>query len=537
MDAHSFDAAGTVHQEGRRGEPLNAEPSPDKLTSQLVTPQENLYRRNHGDIVYQPSSDQGLTQAHWHLDLIVDRDIADELDWTAWKSDLPVVQPQTGDGDEQQEEAAQDYHRRMMASSRATTASVADLQQQFPERSVVAAMECAGNRRGDMSKRGKQAEGIQWNQGTIGNALWQGASLREYLLASGVPDPYAHHSPERQARLAPTAEYIASDGAQWSRDVHIHFLSAQPSAEPDDPAGQSFGSSLPLATAMHPNQDVLLCWAASRQQLGSSHGYPLRVVIPGHVAARWVKWLRTLRITRFENDSPPMKDDYKVLEPPRGASEAERAQWLDSMMGEGKDPQARRRALDKAPPLMRLGVGSGLSTPTDHQQVRVEEDGAFAAEGYAVGTEGSPVDLVELVVVPDEEDVGSGAGTDAGGGGEASLERLRLSAQKVPASQWVQLRLDGTNTTRVLPKAAPSGSDIRVADVHDSNPNGYTWSWTLWKARVPAPDGERASNTWALVVRCTTAAGVQQELQSPWNVRGFRERSWPVVRGLRFASR
>lgn len=421
-DAFNFDAEGVVHQTGvsildsqllqvpvpcerdsfacvsltkcepiflvitnvqRHGEPLNAEPDAATLTSSVITQQSDLYRRNHGEIIYQPPSKDDNT--HWKLDLIVDRDVAEELGWQQWESDSQAETPSraTEDADD-----LSDYHRRVMATSKTTSQSVAELQQKFQERTVVAAMECAGNRRSDISKRGTKAEGIQWSQGTIGNALWQGASLREFLLAQGIPDPYAHHSSAGLEQLAPTAESIMTDSAEWARRTYVQFLSAQPSSESTDPAGQFFGSSLTLATALHPNQDVLLCWAASRQQLGSSHGYPLRAVIPGHVAARWVKWLRTLRISRFENDSPPMKDDYKVLRPPAGASETERKEWMQKMMGENKDGDARQEELHKAEPLMRLGVGSGLSEPSPDSQVEQDASGRFQAKGYAVGTEG-----------------------------------------------------------------------------------------------------------------------------------------------------
>lgn len=159
---------------------------------------------------------------------------------------------------------------------------------------------------------------------------------------------------------------------------------------------------------MHPNQDVLLCWSASRQKLGSSHGYPLRVVIPGHVAARWVKWLRGLRISRDENDSPPMKDDYKILRPPVNATEEERRQWVQKMMGEEKDVRAREEELHKAKPLMRLGVGSGLSTPVQGQRIGevggTEGQATLEAAGYAVGTEGESSVPTERLCVCDPMD-------------------------------------------------------------------------------------------------------------------------------------
>ncbi|CAO1635108.1 unnamed protein product [Jaminaea pallidilutea] len=523
----------------RHGEAFNAEPDVQKLTDQLVTSQDELYRRNHDDIVYQPGASTAgrVAEQEWQLDLTVDHDIADELGWNQWKRALGATAGSSESHD----------HAAVVAASHTKSWTLKQLQQDYPQKSVVAAMECAGNRRSDMSSREgvRKAEGIQWNQGTIGNALWQGASLRDFLLSQSIPDPYGDHASTSNT-LAPTEKSFATESALWSRNTHIHFLSSQPCSESSSPAGQVFGSSLPLCIAMHPNQDVLLCWSASRQRLGSSHGYPLRVVIPGHVAARWVKWLRGLRISRDENDSPPMKDDYKILRPPVNATEEERRQWVQKMMGEEKDARAREEELHKAKPLMRLGVGSGLSTPLQGQRISevggTEGQATLEAAGYAVGTEGSPVSLVELLLLPDDQE-----NPDASDS-EHSTESLRQAANAVDATQWHRVELDESNTQKVLP--ALKGSDDRNpahGDGEDkddqglltttANRNGFTWSWTLWKAQVPLPAPERRSESerWALVVRCTTSQGVQQELQSPWNVRGFRERSWPVVRGLTFS--
>lgn len=62
-----------------------------------------------------------------------------------------------------------------MASSKSVRISIAELHESMKEKRIVAAMECAGNRRADMSERGpRKAEGLQWQSATIGNALWAG---------------------------------------------------------------------------------------------------------------------------------------------------------------------------------------------------------------------------------------------------------------------------------------------------------------------------------------------------------------------------
>ncbi|PWN20953.1 molybdopterin binding oxidoreductase [Microstroma glucosiphilum] len=497
----------------KHGEAFNAEPDASTLTSSLITPQKELYRRNHDDIIYQPASTSSKPEVEtdWKLSFLVDRDVAEHLDWKQWKSDTSFS-PRSAQAED---------HDAIIASSKSVRISIAELHQSMKEKRVVAAMECAGNRRADMSERGpRKAEGLQWQSATIGNALWAGASVRDFLLQQGIPDAYEHIRDKEN--LPPTVRSLENDSAPWSRNTYLHFLSSQPCSESQSPTGHVYGSSVPLCTALHPNQDLLLAWGVDGQRLDSTHGYPLRAALPGHVAARWTKWLSMLRISFYEDDSPPMTLDYKLLEPPKGASEEERRQWIDSMMGEGKDEKKREAEVAKAKPLMRLGVGSGVSEPQEDDKIEVNDKGEMAAEGYAVGTEGSPVSLVELLLV-----------RDPGSSNLDAMEDLRRAANEQPASAWTRLELDESNSRKVLPKhKGSSEDDIAIADAKEAK---FSWSWTLWRAQVPVPAEARGSGEkYALVMRGTTSAGVRQELQSPWNIRGFRERSWPVVTGLTF---
>jgi DMSO/TMAO reductase YedYZ molybdopterin-dependent catalytic subunit len=46
--------------------------------------------------------------------------------------------------------------------------------------------------------------------------------------------------------------------------------------------------------------DVLVAYEMNGEPLPPSHGYPIRVVIPGHVAVRSVKWLDRITLSAEE---------------------------------------------------------------------------------------------------------------------------------------------------------------------------------------------------------------------------------------------
>ncbi|KAK5662162.1 hypothetical protein OQA88_8067 [Cercophora sp. LCS_1] len=178
--------------------------------------------------------------------------------------------------------------------------TLAELKARFPTHKVTAVLQCSGNRRNDMTRHAGKTNGLQWGVGAISNAEWEGVRLADVLADAGLKTA----SPTSATRTSS----VEADAPE-PKSLHVQFSGLE-----------AYGSSIPLPKAVDPSGDVLLAFGMNGQPLPRDHGYPLRAVVPGTVAARSVKWLSKIVVSDEESPSQWQRRDYKSFGPNEGAN-------------------------------------------------------------------------------------------------------------------------------------------------------------------------------------------------------------------------
>ncbi|KAK5115853.1 hypothetical protein LTR85_009447 [Meristemomyces frigidus] len=163
--------------------------------------------------------------------------------------------------------------------------SMDDLKNNFEAINIPVLLACDGNRRKELNMI-KKSKGFSWGAGATGCVYWKGPLLRDVLLAAGVKE----------------GRYTGEDKQRW-----VNFQGA------DEPSEGKYETCIPLDYAMNPTNDVLLAYEMNDVPLPPDHGYPLRVLIPGYVGGRCVKWLKKIWVSENENESHYHIWDNRVL--------------------------------------------------------------------------------------------------------------------------------------------------------------------------------------------------------------------------------
>lgn len=214
------------------------------------------------------------------------------------------------------------------------------LRERFNSHSITATLSCAGNRRDELNSYHPIPGEVMWSADAVGTAVWRGVSLGDVLRAAGIQPEGAH---------------VAFEGLD---DVEREGKTF------------SFGGSIPLDKALA--DEVLLAYDMNGVPLPPEHGYPLRVIVPGYIGARSVKWVRRIRVQAAPSTNYFQQKAYRLFAP---EVRPETADWSQGEM------------------LGQVCLNSVITGPSPHERVRA---GRVLVRGIAFSGSGQPVERVEV---------------------------------------------------------------------------------------------------------------------------------------------
>jgi len=223
--------------------------------------------------------------------------------------------------------------------------SLSDLKN-FKKHEVDSVIQCGGNRRAELAVE-KAIRGSKWKIGALCNAKWGGAKLCEVLEKAGI-----------------TEEKARELGVK-----HVHFEAM------DWGADEPYGASIPIERALDPRKDVLLAYEMNGVDLPPDHGYPVRIIAPGVVGARNVKWVCRIELSNEEYHGHYQRKAYKTFSPSQGWDDLD---W------------AKFEAIQEMP------VQSGITTPAPNSTISKGE--SVLVEGVAWSGNGAGIIRVDVSV-------------------------------------------------------------------------------------------------------------------------------------------
>ena len=213
----------------------------------------------------------------------------------------------------------------------------------LPTHKLTATIECAGNGRVFIVPA---VSGVQWGQGAVSNAVWEGVPLPAILERAGVKKP---------------AIEVILEGVD----------SGQINSDPKSPGPIHFARSMPIQKAK--SGQVLLAYKMNGQPLPISHGFPMRAVVGGWYGMASVKWLTRIVVTDKPFNGFFSRSTIRTS-PPRGPADPCPRNRDSTEGGSGPAGPARSGSGRKAVSPLRRRLGRRERDQESGSQLRWRQD-------------------------------------------------------------------------------------------------------------------------------------------------------------------
>ncbi|ORX88329.1 molybdopterin binding oxidoreductase [Basidiobolus meristosporus CBS 931.73] len=209
----------------------------------------------------------------------------------------------------------------------------------FRKIEIPVTLSCSSNRLKQLISQNSQ--NTIWKKVASSTAMWGGVYLKDILKSCEIDIPTENES--------------------W----FVHFEGC------DQLPNGLYGTSIALSHCLDPDQEILLAYEINGERLTPDHGFPLRVIAPGYIGGRMVKWLKRIFISNKESDNWYHKHENRIA-----LSIPEEIAQEDF-------------------PINQLSTIAMLCTPS-HKEVIHMTRGACTLRGYAYAGDGRKVTAVEI---------------------------------------------------------------------------------------------------------------------------------------------
>ncbi|EGG10841.1 uncharacterized protein MELLADRAFT_33600 [Melampsora larici-populina 98AG31] len=320
-------------------------------------------------------------------------------------------------------------------------------------------MVCAGNRRKEQNAVA-QSLGFSWGSAGTSTALFTGVYLSEVL------------------------EYV---GAMGIRDGARHVVFEGADVLPDGP----YGTSQTINTAKDKGKGLMLAWAMNGLPLEPDHGYPLRLVVPGQIGGRSVKWLTKITVSEKESQHHLHFRDNKVLPTELTADRARtESQWW-------YDPKYI---------INDLNVNSVTCYPQHEEIIEMNKDFSSSTSDRDQGSEPSSYNLRGYAY--------------AGGGRRVNRVEYSLDG----GVQWKLASI--VYPEDLFRKIINQEADPKLWGTFDVCERDQCFCWCFWNVQVSLKD---LANADVFMVRAMDSSLALQPRDMYWNPTGMMNNWWHRV--------
>jgi DMSO/TMAO reductase YedYZ molybdopterin-dependent catalytic subunit len=223
----------------------------------------------------------------------------------------------------------------------------------MPTVSFPVTLQCAGNRRKEQNLIQKGI-GFNWGCAAASTAIWTGVPLEVFFKHVGIKSK--------------------EEGANF-----INFWGP----EGEVPQGDTtYGASHYREVMLNPTRRCMLAFMMNGELLHPDHGYPVRLLIPGFIGGRMIKWLTKITVTKDEGDNHYHIYDNRVF--PKHIT--------------SKDEATKHKIW--ADPAYRIddrNLNSAIWAPAHCEKVSLSQS-TYTVGGYAYNGAGRPIHRVEVTV-------------------------------------------------------------------------------------------------------------------------------------------